>query len=82
MYISKLLLIDAGITIKAIPIFFWLLRGKTWFIVSSKIEGLLKKLSHDLPNQVKLLELENQARLKGSGIEIDSILGNWKFLKI
>ena len=33
----------------------------------------------DLPSLDKLKELEKKARAEGSGIEFESLLGNWKF---
>ena len=33
----------------------------------------------DLPSLEKLKELEKSARIEGSGIEINSLLGLWKF---
>ena len=33
----------------------------------------------DLPSLDKLKELEKSARVEGSGIEFDSLLGLWKF---
>ena len=33
----------------------------------------------DLPSLDKLKELEKSARIEGSGIEFDSLLGLWKF---
>ena len=33
----------------------------------------------DLPSLDKLKELEKNARIEGSGIEFDSLLGVWKF---
>ena len=33
----------------------------------------------ELPSLDKLKELEKSARIEGSGIEFDSLLGLWKF---
>tara|TARA_Y100001968_G_C19426282_1_gene754544 strand:- start:494 stop:982 length:489 start_codon:yes stop_codon:yes gene_type:complete len=35
-----------------------------------------------LPSLEKLTELEKKARLEGSGIEFDSLLGKWKFKSV
>jgi len=41
------------------------------------IENIIK-----LPSLDKLLELEKKARIEGSGIEYDSLLGLWKFYSV
>ena len=84
MNISKFLLIDAVLVIAAIPILFLLTGGnkKTPLMRSSSKEELLKKSPCKLPDKEKLIELEKLAKNQGSGIESDSIIGNWKFISI
>ena len=41
--------------------------------------GENKKQPTNLPSLVKLIELEKIARVEGSGIDYDSLLGLWKF---
>ena len=84
MNIFKFLLIDAVLVIAAIPLLF-LLTGsnkKTPLMRSSSKEELLKKSPCKLPDKEKLIELEKLAKNQGSGIESDSIIGNWKFISI
>ena len=82
MHISKFLLIDAALTIAVISLFYLLQRGKTSFFKSSKQEGALKKTLYKLPNKQKLLELEKIALDSGSGIEFDSLVGDWRFVSV
>ena len=84
MNISKFLLIDAVLVIAAIPLLFLLTGGnkKTPLMRSSSKDELLKKSPCKLPDKEKLIELEKLAINQGSGIESDSIIGNWKFISI
>ena len=84
MNISKFLLIDAVLVIAAIPLLFLLTGGnkKTPLMRSASKEELLKKSPYILPDKEKLIELEKLAKNQGSGIESDSIIGNWKFISI
>ena len=84
MNISKFLLIDAVLVIAAIPLLFLLTGGnkKTPFMRSSSKEELLRDNPYKLPEKEKLIELEKLAKNQGSGIESDSIIGNWKFISI
>ena len=84
MNISKFLLIDAVLVIAAIPLLFLLTGGnkKTPLMRSASKEELLKKSPYRLPDKEKLIELEKLAKNQGSGIESDSIIGNWKFISI
>ena len=84
MNISKLLLIDAALAIGVIPILF-LLTGRdkiSSLFGSSNKEKLLEKASINLPEKEKILELEKNARSEGSGIELDSLVGNWRFISV
>ena len=84
MNISKFLLIDTALAITAIPLLF-LLQGskrKSTILGSSKNEKLLRKNSVKLPDKEKLIELENLAKIQGSGIDFDSLLGDWKFVSV
>ena len=84
MNISKFLLIDAVLVIAAIPLLFLLTGGnkKSPLMRSASKEELLKKSPYRLPDKEKLIELEKLAKNQGSGIESDSIIGNWKFISI
>ncbi len=81
MNISKFLLIDAALAIAAIPLLFLLQGGKrkSPLLRNSNKEKLLRKSSVKLPDKQKLVELEKLAKYQGSGIEFDSLLGDWKF---
>ena len=84
MNISKLLLIDAALAIGVIPILF-LLTGRdkiSSLFGSSNKEKLLEKASINLPEKEKILELEKNARSEGTGIELDSLVGNWRFISV
>ena len=83
MNISRLLLIDAALAIALIPILFLLKRiKKSSLFRSSNKEKLLEKTSINLPEKEKILELEKHARSEGSGIELDSLVGNWRFISV
>ncbi len=84
MNISKILLIDAALAIAAIPLLF-LIQGrerKSPLLRSSNKENLLRKTSIKLPDKVKLIELEKLAKNKGCGIELNSLIGEWKFVSV
>jgi len=84
MNISKFLLVDAVLVIAAIPLLFFLSGGtkKLPLMRSSSKEELLRKISCKLPDKEKLIGLEKLAKSQGSGIEFDSIIGNWKIISI
>ena len=84
MNISKFLLIDTFLAISAIPLIFFIKAGniKSSNLRRSNKENILGKTSIKLPEKAKLLELEKLARVKGSGIEFDSLVGNWKFISV
>tara|TARA_B100000579_G_C22583472_1_gene734648 strand:+ start:96 stop:713 length:618 start_codon:yes stop_codon:yes gene_type:complete len=79
--ITKLLLIEAALTITAIPILF-LLQSKNHTAQSFIDDKLLKNTHYKLPEIEKLLELEKLAILKGSGIEYNLLIGDWKFISV
>ena len=84
MNISKFLLIDAALVIAVIPLLF-LLQGKhqkSPLFQSTNKDDLLEKTSINLPDKEKLLELEKLASSQGSGIEFNSLVGNWKFVTV
>ena len=84
MNISKLLLIDAALIIAATPILL-LIQGskrKSALLRSSNKEELLRKTSVNLPGKDKLFELEKHAKDKGSGIEFNSLIGDWEFFSV
>ena len=84
MNISKFLLIDAAIVIAAIPVFYLIQGGnkKTFLFLNSNKEKLSGKTSIKLPDIGEVLQLEKIAKIKGSGIESDSLFGNWKFVSV
>ena len=81
MSLTKLLLIEAALTITAISILF-LLQSKTSPVESSIKDKLLKNTPYKFPGKKNLLELEKLAITKGSGIEYNSLIGDWKFISI
>ena len=84
MNLSNFLLIEAAIVIAAIPIFYLIQAGnkKSPLFLNSNKENLSGKTSIKLPDTRELLKLEKTAKIEGSGIESDSLLGNWKFLSV
>ena len=84
MNISKFLLIDAALAIAAIPLLFLLKGGnrKSPLLGISNKEKLLTKSSVKLPDKNKLLALEKLAKNQSSGIEYDSLMGDWKFVSV
>ena len=84
MILSKFLLIDAVLVITVVPLLFLLQskNKKSSLVRSSKNEDSLEKISINLPDKEKILELERLARSQGSGIEFDSLVGNWKFVTV
>ncbi len=84
MNISKFLLIDSALLISSIP-FLLLLQGenkKFPLLRSSNKEKPLEKTTYELPTKAKLLDLEKITRSQGSGIEFDSLVGDWKFASV
>tara|TARA_B100000579_G_C22760310_1_gene818617 strand:- start:698 stop:1324 length:627 start_codon:yes stop_codon:yes gene_type:complete len=84
MNISKFLLIDSALAIAALPLLFLIQGGKkiSPLLKSSNKEDLLSQTSIKLPDKEKLIELEKLAKNQGSGIEFDSLMGNWKFISV
>tara|TARA_Y100001968_G_scaffold310398_1_gene331286 strand:- start:640 stop:1266 length:627 start_codon:yes stop_codon:yes gene_type:complete len=84
MNISKFLLIDAVLLIAAIPLFSFIQNRnkKSYFLRNSNKENLLEKTSIKLPEKETLITLEKIAEVQGSGIEFDSLTGNWKFVSV
>ena len=84
MYISKFLLIDSALAITVIPLIFWFqsCARQSPLLRSSNKEDLLRKNSVKLPDKEKIVELEKLAINLGSGIEFDSIIGDWKFVSV
>ncbi len=83
MNISKLLLIDAALLISAIPLLFLLQGGnKKSSLLKTLKKELLKKSSTKLPDKEKLVELEEKAKNFGSGIEFNSLFGDWSFVSV
>ena len=82
MNISKFLLIDIALAVAVIPLLFLLQSKETSLSRISKKEEILKKTNYKIPDQKKLLELERNAKHKGSGIRYDSLLGDWKFASV
>ncbi len=84
MNITKFLLIDATLVIAIIPLLFLLQSGKkvSPLLKSSNKEELLKKASVKLPDKEKLIKLEKLSKSQGSGIEFDSLIGDWKIVSV
>ena len=84
MNISKFLFIDAASAIVLILLLF-LFQARDKKIpsfFSSTKEKLLEKTTYEFPNKEKLLDLEMLSRSQGSGIEFDSLVGDWKFISV
>ncbi|WP_413684430.1 hypothetical protein [Prochlorococcus sp. MIT 1011] len=84
MNIAKFLLIDSALVITIIPVLFLLQGGNKnspLFRRSNK-EELLRNTSIKLPDKEKLLNLEKLAKDQGSGIQFESLIGNWKFVSV
>ena len=84
MNISKFILIDAVLVIAATPLLF-LIQEKNKnqpLLRSSNKEDISQKSPFKLPNKNKLIELEKLAKIQGSGIELNSLVGKWKFVSI
>ena len=84
MNITKFLLIDSALVIAIIPVLFLLQGGKrnSTLLQKSNKEELLRNTSIKLPGKKKLLKLEKLAKDQGSGIEFESLIGNWKFVSV
>ena len=84
MNITKFLLIDSALVIAIIPVLFLLQNGirSSPLLRKSNKEELLRNTSIKLPDKEKLINLEKLAKDQGSGIEFESLIGNWKFLSI
>ena len=84
MNVSKFLLIDAALVIAVIPLLFFIQGGgtKSRLLLGLNKEEMLRKTVINLPDRGKLLELERKAKVQGSGIEFDSLVGNWKFVSV
>ncbi len=84
MIITKFLLIDSVLVIAIIPVLFFLQGEKknSTFLRRSNKEELLRKTSIKLPDKEKLINLEKHAKDQGSGIEFESLIGNWKFVSV
>ena len=84
MNITKFLLIDSALVIAIIPVLFLLQGGKrnSPLLRKSDKEELLRNTSIKLPDKEKLVNLEKLAKDQGSGIEFESLIGNWKFVSV
>ncbi len=84
MNITKFLLIDSALAIAIIPVLFLLQGGKrnSPLLRRSNKEELLRNTAIKLPDKEKLVNLETLAKDQGSGIEFESLIGNWKFVSI
>ena len=84
MNITKFILIDSALVIAIIPVLFLLQGGKrnSPLLRRSNKEELLRKTSIKLPDKEKLINLEKLANEQGSGIEFESLIGNWKFVSV
>ena len=84
MNITKLLLIYSVLVIAAILLFTLLQSEKINlpFFKNSQKEEFLKQTSIKLPDKEKLIKLEKIAKNQGSGIGLNSLIGNWKFVSV
>ena len=84
MNITKFLLIDSTLVIAIIPVLFLLQGGKrsSPLLLRSNKEELIRNTSIKLPDKEKLINLEKLAKDQGSGIEFESLIGNWKFVSV
>ncbi len=84
MNLTKFLLIDSVLVIAIIPVMFLLQGGKRISprLRKSNKEELLRNTSIKLPDKEKLTILEKLAKDQGSGIEFESLIGNWKFVSV
>ena len=84
MNITKFLLIDSALVIAIIPVLFLLQGGKrnSPLLRKSNKEELLRNTCIKLPDKEKLINLEILAKDQGSGIEFESLIGNWKFVSV
>ena len=84
MNIFRFLLIDSALVLVGLQLIFFLQGRKRKFghLRSSNKEELLKEISNRLPDKEKLIEMENLANTQGSGIEFESLLGDWKFISV
>ena len=84
MNIIKFLLIDSTLVIAIISLQFFLQGRKkiSPLFRSSNKEALLRKASVKLPDKEKLIKLEKLSRSQGSGIELDSLIGDWKIVSV
>jgi len=84
MNISKFILFDVVLVIAATPLLFLIQdknKNHTLFRRSKK-KDISQKTSFKLPNKNKLIELEKLAKIQGSGIEFNALVGKWKFVSI
>jgi len=84
MNISTFIFIDSVLVIAVIPFLFLLQsrKRKSYLQRSSNKEELLGNTSTKIPDKEKLFKLEKLAKINGSGIEFDSLLGTWKFIYV
>ena len=82
MNISKFLLIDAALAIVVVSLLFVQGWKNSPLFRSSNKKTLLRKTNIKLPDNEKLIELEKLAKNKGSGIKLDSLLGDWRFVTV
>tara|TARA_Y100001968_G_scaffold145385_2_gene132849 strand:- start:1732 stop:2391 length:660 start_codon:yes stop_codon:yes gene_type:complete len=84
MNIIKFLLIDAGLVLLVIPLLSLLLQKNKniiFFQEESPNEQIEKTFSKPLDKET-ILELEKSVKSDTRGIELNSLLGNWKFNSI
>ncbi len=84
MNISKFVYIDAAILITTITLLFLFQKNKknSNLLKKDKKDKFFRKTSFKLPKKEKLVELENKAKNQGSGIELTSLTGDWKFVSV
>ena len=84
MNISKFLLIDAALVIALIPLIYLLKARsqKSYFFKSAEKKEIIEKTYRNLPSKEKILELEKIVIREGNNFEVDSLVGNWKFVSV
>ena len=81
MNLVRFLLIDSFIVILILLIFKF--NGNKFpFLLNSNDSNIIDETCIKIPDLEKILELENLAKKKGSGISFDQLIGFWKFVSV
>jgi len=84
MNISKFVLIDVALVIVLVLLLPVVQGGKKQSSLFRRMrkEDLVETTSINLLDKNRLIALEEIAKSRGSGIEFDSLVGNWKFISV